>query len=519
MSDNSYWNLLKSSFIYELNLGKIENLKNNIIGVKKILEESIKIKEKEDSIIVLISDIDIYSYFLSEMYKPLNLVKDKIKNLYEQLDKIKIFVEFNKNEENLEKEENLNEYSREDDNYYEDITENDISYDIKNILTLDGYKNSKSEEDLEIDNKINNDNDIKNKLWISGFSEDFAIEKFMVGENSKLAYEISKSIIDDYKLNFKNQQKLSKNPYLIFGVPGVGKTHLAKAIGIELIRINPKIMIRYFTAEEFTTDFTKNLIQRDLTKLREEYRSLDAVIIDDIQFFEKIFGKGEGTIESEFFHTFNTLYEKNVRIILVSDKTPKQLNNFNDRLTSRMSSGIIAEIRKPEEDTKFKILKNISKEKNLNIDDDKIRYIVNNLMLSVRELIGFYETITVKSQLLKQEITLDMIIEEIKIYQSNKSNKITADKIIQIVAEYYEVSTDELKTKSKNDKKLKAVKMCMYLIKEILDLSLSQIANKLNKENHATVSKSNKKFEEELEKNNELKLQYEELVDKITKEK
>lgn len=297
------------------------------------------------------------------------------------------------------------------------------------------------------------------------------------------------------------------NPLFIYGNAGLGKTHLMHSIGHFILEQNPEIKVLYVTSEHFTNEVIESIRSGNaatMTKLREKYRSIDVLLIDDIQF---IIGK-ESTQE-EFFHTFNVLHTAGKQIVLSSDKPPREMEMLEERYRSRFEWGLIVDIQIPNYEMRIAILKKKAENYDKKINNAIFEYIANNIQSNIRELEGAFNKIIAFSRLNKislDKLTLSHAEEALKdvIYPS-KSSEITSELIMNIVAEHFEVSPDDIKSKKRNAEFVMPRQVYMYLCRYLTDASLVGIAKTLGKKDHTTIIHGIDKIEEELKYNEELK--------------
>ncbi len=338
----------------------------------------------------------------------------------------------------------------------------------------------------------------------TGLISEFSMERFLMGSNTEFAYNMCNLIIK----NIVNNKPNDYTPLLLFGNSGLGKTHLGQAIGNEVLKKCPNKKIKYLTAEDFNNEYleaikrgifknTKDNISRS-GNFRQKYRNLDLIIIDDIQFFERVFGKGEGSVEEEFFNTFNTLYKEKKQIVFISDRNPKDIKNLSDRIRTRIGSGIMLEIKRPDFSTRVAILQKLCEEKKEKVSDDLLEYIALNVNESVRELQGIFKSVITTAQLLEKTIDKDMIKEVIEKRISTTNSMVTAENIIKKVANYFEISEEDLKSTKRRQEILIPRQVSMYIIKENLDITLDGIGKIFNKD-HSTVLNSINKIDKKLE--------------------
>ena len=333
----------------------------------------------------------------------------------------------------------------------------------------------------------------------SNLNPKYKFDTFVVGSNNKFAHSASLAVAESPGKVY--------NPLYIYGGAGLGKTHLMHSIGHFILEENPNMKILYVTSEVFTNEVIDCIRSGDATKmnmLREKYRTVDVLLIDDIQF---IIGK-ESTQE-EFFHTFNTLHSVGKQIILSSDKPPKDMETLEERIRSRFEWGLIADIQAPDYETKVAILRKNAEVYEKKIDNAIFEYIANNIQSNIRELEGAFNKIIAFSKINKiplDELTMEHAKDALKdvIYPS-KSKEITTDLIINIVSEHFDVTPEDIRSQRRNAEFVIPRQVYMYLCRELTDTQLINIAKTLGKKDHTTIIHGIKKIEEEMKYNEELK--------------
>ncbi|MBD5551272.1 MAG: chromosomal replication initiator protein DnaA [Lachnospiraceae bacterium] len=327
----------------------------------------------------------------------------------------------------------------------------------------------------------------------------YIFDTFVVGNNNKFAHSAALAVAETPGTTY--------NPLFIYGGAGLGKTHLMHSIGHFILDQNPEMKVLYVTSEQFTNEVIESIRSGNaatMTKLREKYRTVDVLMIDDIQF---IIGK-ESTQE-EFFHTFNVLHSADKQIVLSSDKPPKEMETLEERFRSRFEWGLIADIQSPDYETKVAILLKNAENYEKKIDNAIFEYIANNIQSNIRELEGAFNKIIAFSKINKiplDELTMDHAKDALKdvIYPS-KSNELTTDLILNIIAEHFDVTPDDIKSQKRNAEFVIPRQVYMYLCRELIETPLTNIAKTLGKKDHTTVIHGIKKIEEEMKYNEELK--------------
>ena len=335
----------------------------------------------------------------------------------------------------------------------------------------------------------------------------YKFDTFVVGSNNKFAHSASLAVAESPGEAY--------NPLYLYGGAGLGKTHLMHSIGHFLLEQNPNTKVLYVTSEAFTNEVIESIRSGNsaaMTKLREKYRTVDVLMVDDVQF---IIGK-ESTQE-EFFHTFNVLHSAGKQIILSSDKPPKEMETLDERFRSRFEWGLIADIQAPDYETRMAILRKNAENYDKKIDDHIFQYIATNIKSNIRELEGAFNRIIAKSRIMNtSEITLELAEDALKdIIHPDQPKEVTPNLIIEMVAEHFEVTSTDILSKKRNSEFVLPRQVAMYLCRNMLDISLSNLAKILGKKDHTTIIHGINKIEDELLVNEELKNKIEIIKKKI----
>ena len=340
----------------------------------------------------------------------------------------------------------------------------------------------------------------------SNLNPKYRFDTFVVGSNNKFAHSASLAVAESPGIAY--------NPLFLYGGPGLGKTHLMHSIGHFIMEHNPQAKVLYVTSEQFTNEVIESIRSgrtENMSKLREKYRTVDVLMVDDVQF---IIGK-ESTQE-EFFHTFNELHQAGKQIILSSDKPPKEMETLEERFRSRFEMGLIADIQSPDYETRMAILRKNAENYGKTIDDEVINYIATNIKSNIRELEGAYNKIIAYSRLNKVDITLENAMEALKdIIYPDKSKVITPQLIIDTVCEQYGIKKEEIMSKKRNSEIVLPRQVIMYLCREHTDASLEEIGKILGKKDHTTVMSGISKIKKQISIDDELNKNLDIIMKKI----
>ena len=324
----------------------------------------------------------------------------------------------------------------------------------------------------------------------------YTFDTFVVGSNNNLAHAAALAVAESPGEIY--------NPLFIYGGVGLGKTHLMHAIAHFILKNTPDAKILYVTSETFTNeliDAIRNKNNITTTEFREKYRNNDVLLIDDIQF---IIGK-ESTQE-EFFHTFNTLYESKKQIIISSDKPPKEIETLEERLRSRFEWGLTVDIQSPDYETRMAILRKKEELEGYNIDNEVITYIATNIKSNIRELEGALTKVMAFSRLNKCEINLKMAEEALKdIISPGAQREVTPDLIIQIVAEHFGLTPQDIVSQKRTKEIVYPRQIAMYLCRDMLSTPLQTIGSHLGGRDHTTIIHGADKISADLKKDEVLK--------------
>ena len=289
------------------------------------------------------------------------------------------------------------------------------------------------------------------------------------------------------------------NPLFIYGGVGLGKTHLLQSIGNEVIKNFKKKTVRYVSSEKFTSEVVASIKNHEVEAFKEKYRKIDVLIIDDIQFLA-----GREKTQEEFFNIFNVLYENNKQIIISSDRPPKAINSLAERLRSRFEGGMIADISYPDFETRVAILKTKSQEKGVEFSDEIYQHIASVVQKNIRELEGALNKLIANQTLNNQKPDLETTKIIIKDLLSSPSRVMTPKKIIEAVAEFYDLKEKEILNVSRKKEIVHPRQIAMYLLREELKHSYPFIGRKFQGKDHTTAIHSCGKISKELEKNERL---------------
>ncbi|NBH82706.1 chromosomal replication initiator protein DnaA [bacterium C-53] len=357
-----------------------------------------------------------------------------------------------------------------------------------------------SEKDAENDSKktvstYNNNSYTKVRTEEANLNSKYTFNTFVVGSNNRFAHSASLAVAESPGEVY--------NPLFLYGGPGLGKTHLMHSIGHYIIEQSPNMNILYVTSETFTNEVIESIRagNQAMTKFREKYRTIDVLLLDDVQF---IIGK-ESTQE-EFFHTFNELHSSKKAIILSSDKPPKDMETLEERLRSRFEWGLIADIQPPNYETRMAILRKNAETIGCNINDEIIQYIATNIKSNIRELEGAFNKVIALSNMNRdQEITIATAEEAMRdIISPNKQRKITPDFIIEVVSNHFNITPADIISKKRNQDIVVPRQIVMYLCREMADTPLTAIGKMLGNRDHTTIIHGVNKITDELDKDENL---------------
>jgi chromosomal replication initiator protein len=329
----------------------------------------------------------------------------------------------------------------------------------------------------------------------------YTLNNFVIGKDNRLPHAAALAVA--------NMPGSIYNPLYVYGTVGLGKTHLVQAIGNEILKNFPDKVVKYITAEKFVTEVVEAIGKRYMQKFKDQYRKVDVLIVEDIQFFAR-----KDSSQQEFFHTFNELYEGNKQIVVTSDRQPAELDDLDERLKSRFGMGMVVELLMPDYETRLAILNQKCREAQMIVDPEVLAFIANNVTDSVRALDGVLRQVMAEAQLTDRVPTLRTAAEVIK--RLNKAQKIigfdietkqtearakNAADVMNIVAEYYGLRVEDLTGNDRHIEMIVPRQICMYLIKNELGESYEKIGAKLGGKNHTTVMHACGKIAEKLKTN------------------
>ena len=303
----------------------------------------------------------------------------------------------------------------------------------------------------------------------------YTFKSFIVGSSNELAYAAAMAVVREVGTKY--------NPFFIYGGTGLGKTHLLQAIGNEIKSTHKnRLKTKYVPSEKFVNDIISGIRNKRMDDIKDKYRSVDVLIIDDVQFIA-----GKERSEEEFFHTFNVLYDNGKQIIISSDRPPAATPILEERLRSRFSGGMIADISYPDYETRVAIIKAKSRERRINLQDDLCALLASKIQRNIRELEGVLNKISFYQEVKNIEPTADLINEIIEKNIKQTFKNISPTQIIKSVSGFFEITEKDMSDHSRRKELVEPRQIAMYLLKDILGMSYSDIGNKLGKRDHSTV--------------------------------
>lgn len=330
----------------------------------------------------------------------------------------------------------------------------------------------------------------------------YSFSTFIIGKNNELAHAACLAVT--------RKPGHTYNPLFLYGGVGLGKTHLMQAIGHEILEKNPALKVLYVTSEKFTNEFVQAISLGRINQFKELYRNVDVLMIDDIQFLA-----GKEQTQEEFFHTFNTLHQDNKQIVLSSDRLPKEIPSIEERLVSRFEWGMIADIQAADLETRLAILDSKAKEKNYEISREVLNYIAETVQSNIRELEGALNRLMVFCQLNNIPPTIEEAKTVLAGVASAKKRVISIKKLMEIVADFYNISVDDLLRQSRRKEYVKPRQIAMYLMREELENSFPSIGEHFGGRDHTTVMHAVDKISKLVVEKESLKQEVDLLVNKL----
>ena len=333
----------------------------------------------------------------------------------------------------------------------------------------------------------------------NGFNARYSFSNFVVGPNNRLAHAASQAVAENPANAY--------NPLFLYGGVGLGKTHLLHAIGSEISRQSRNVL--YVSSEEFTNDLINAIRKHDTSSFRERYRTIDVLLIDDIQFIA-----GKESTQEEFFHTFNTLHGQNKQIVISSDRPPKAMVTLEERLRSRFEWGLIVDIQPPELETRLAILRSKAERAGRQVDNDILEYIAHQIQSNIRELEGALTRVLAFSDLSGKPLDLDLaklaLIDFLPDIGSPDSTQ-----ILSTVAKAFNLSQDELLSRNRSKSIALPRQVAMYLLREVGNESLPQIGETLGGRDHTTVMYACEKVADMIERDDHFRRQIFQIRDQL----
>ena len=371
--------------------------------------------------------------------------------------------------------------------------EETLNQELELQIILPNETVSKIEDESSKISSVNQEDiSLENRILDANLNKKYTFDSFVVGSNNNIAQVTSLAVAESPGDVY--------NPLFIYGGVGLGKTHLIQSIGNFVLKNNPSAKVLYTTSESFTNEVIdllrkKKTNQEEIIEFRKKYRSVDVLLIDDIQFIS-----GRDRTQEEIFNIFNDLFMKHKQIVLTSDKKPKDMEGIAERLINRFEQGLTVDIQNPDYETRMAILKKKAETSGYNIDEGVLQYIANHFVSNVRELEGSLTRVITFSKISHSPITVDFasgVLQEL--VAPNQENAITCEYIINIVADHFQISPTDICSKKKSREFAYPRQICMYLCRVFTDEKLETIGAALKKTNHATVSYGYDKIKSEIE--------------------
>ncbi|MDA3843301.1 MAG: chromosomal replication initiator protein DnaA [Candidatus Kapabacteria bacterium] len=334
----------------------------------------------------------------------------------------------------------------------------------------------------------------------------YTLDSYISGESNQLAHSAAQAI--------SNKPGSTRfNPFVLYGETGLGKTHLVQGIGNYIIEKRKDLRVLYTTSEQFTMEFVNAIKNNSSSDFVNYYRSIDVLIVDDIQFFS-----GKERTQDNFFHTFNALHQAGKQLILTSDRPPRDLSNVDDRLISRFQWGLIADIQAPDFEMRMAILMKKSQDEGMELPHDVNEYIARHVKSSIRELEGTLISLLAKVTLDGRTLDLDLAKEVVHGIANVEPQQLSVEDIKELVAKYYELDVSTLESKSRKHEIALARQMSIYLTKQFTQHSLKTIGKHFGNRDHSTVLYSCRMIEDYLTTEKVVKVAYEYFLKKLKKD-
>ena len=386
------------------------------------------------------------------------------------------------------------------DNYKTKITQIASSLVGKDIDVLIKIGSNKANKPISLIKKRTTPSEKKSFSRPShNLNSTFTFDSFVEGKSNQLAKAAA--------IQVSENPGSAYNPLFIYGGVGLGKTHLMHAVGNELYRLNNKLNISFISSEKFVSDMVRSLQKNTINDFKKHYRSLDLLLIDDIQFFAK-----KERSQEEFFHTFNTLIENNKQIILTCDSYPKEINGLDDRLKSRFGWGLPITIEPPDLETRVAILKKKAVISGVELPDEVAFFMGNRIRSNVRELEGALRRVLANANFTGKPITLEFAKDSLRDLIAVQDRRISIDNIQKTVAEYYKIRIADLLSAKRTRSITRPRQIAMALAKELTNFSLPEIGSQFGGRDHTTVLHAQRKIKELIETDQSISEDYKNLL-------
>ncbi len=381
------------------------------------------------------------------------------------------------------------ENSIEDDSNVEETNEKEIHTNITSDNSKDTNENSNN-------TKVVN-NTISHAI---GLNPKYTFENYIIGSNNRFAHASAVAVSESPGSKY--------NPLFIYGGVGLGKTHLMQAIGHSIAESYPGFNVIYTTGENFANELVSAIMNNNSEAFRNKYRSIDLLLIDDIQFLA-----GKEKCQEEFFHTFNTLFEGGKQIVLTSEKPPKEINLLEDRLKTRFEMGLAVDIQAPDYETRLAILRKKAEKERYVISDDVLIKIATKVTSNIRELEGVFNKLIAYTSFTNKELTDAIIDNTIESILVKNTKVLTSTLIIQVVCKFFNIKVNDILSEKRSNNVAYPRQIAMYLCRELINMTFPNIGKDFGGRDHSTVLHAYSKISDEYENNEETRA----LIDDIKK--